>query len=162
MCVIKSTCASFQALILFIQETHYAINEYTGITWAYTRFSISHSCQLKHLLHKNRRLDFHTITRNWPAIYTLYILQNICKLNEYIKLILVSINGHYCCMYRLAEKRTQWPTFFRDCLRNSEVNRYEICTRSRLCVKIEVSNISSESVKFHSMILTMMFKFIFS
>ena len=39
---------------------------------------------------KNRQLDFHTIYRNWPPAYTLYICQTIFKLNEFIKLILAS------------------------------------------------------------------------
>ena len=95
----------------------------------------------------------------WSAIYTLYIHQNICKFNECIKLIFVSFKiGHYLCMHRLADKRTQWPTLFRQWFCNSEANRHEICKKLRQRVKIKILRISPECVKFHSMKLTMMFK----
>ena len=61
-------------------------------------------------------------------------------------------------MHTLADKRTQWPTLFREWFCNSEANRHEICTRLRQRVRNKVSRISSESVKSHSMKLTMMFK----
>ena len=40
----------------------------------------------------------------------------------------------------------------------STADGHEICTRLRQRVKIEVPKISPESVKFHTMKLTMMFK----
>ena len=104
------------------------------------------------------RADFHMIYRNWSAIYTLYIHQTICKLNGYITFIFASKNGHYFCMQTLADKRTQGPTLFREWFSNSQANRHEICTRLIQRVKIKVSRILSESVKFHSVKLTMMFK----
>ena len=52
----------------------------------------------------------------------------------------VSKNGYYFC--------------------NSEANRHEICRRFKQRVKINVSRNSLESVKFHYMKLTMMFKLI--
>ena len=61
-------------------------------------------------------------------------------------------------MHTLADKRTQWPTLFREWFCNSEANRHEICTRLRQRVENKVSIISPESVKSHSMKLTMMFK----
>ena len=61
-------------------------------------------------------------------------------------------------MHTLADKRTQWPTLFREWFCNSEANRHEICTRLRQRVKNYVTRISSESVKSHSMKLSMMFK----
>ena len=77
--------AAFQALICFFSylETH-------CITWAWTWLLISYLCQFKHFLHKNRWIDFHKIYSNWAAtyMYTLYIYQNICKLDECIKMIL--------------------------------------------------------------------------
>ena len=123
------------------------------------KLDFNFSLMFKHLLDNNRRLDFHMIYRNWPAIYTLCIYQNICKLNECIKLISVSFrNGHYLCMHRLVDKRTQWPTLSRQWFCNSEANRHEIWTRLRQYAKIKVLKISPECVKFHSMKLTMMFK----
>ena len=110
------------------------------------------------MLHKNRWFDFHTIYRNWPATYPLYIYRNICKLNECINWVLGSKNVRYFCMRRLADKRTQWPTLFREWFCNSEIKHHEICTRSKQHAKIKVSRISLESVKFHSMKLTMMLK----
>ena len=38
----------------------------------------------------NLLLDFYTIYRSWPLTYTWYIHQNMCKLNECIRLIFVS------------------------------------------------------------------------
>ena len=70
----------------------------------------------------------------------------------------VSKNGHYFCMHRLDDKRTQWPTLFRQWFCNIEANRHESCTRLRQRVKIKVARISSESVKFHLTKLAMMFK----
>ena len=67
-------------------------------------------------------------------------------------------NGHYFCMDRLAHKRTQWPTPFREWFCNSEANRHEICTRLRQRVRIKIGRISPGCVKFHSIKLTMMFK----
>ena len=61
-------------------------------------------------------------------------------------------------MHTLADERTQWPTLFCEWFCNNEVNRHEICTRLRQRVKNKVSRISSESIKSHSMKLTMMFK----
>ena len=61
-------------------------------------------------------------------------------------------------MHTLSDKRTHWPTLFREWFCNSEANRHEICTRLRQRVKNNVSRISSESVNSHSMKLTMMFK----
>ena len=69
-------------------------------------------------------------------------------------------NGHYFCMHRFVDKRTPWPTLFREWFSNSEANRHEIDTRLRQCVKIKVSRISPECVKFHFMKLKM-FKFNF-
>ena len=46
-------------------------------------------------------------------------------------LFFVSKNGHCFCMHRLAHKRTQWPTTFRDWFCNSVANRHKICTRFR-------------------------------
>ena len=66
--------------------------------------------------------------------------------------------GHYLCMHRLTDKRTQWPTLFRQWFCNSEANRHEICTRLRQRVESEVLRISSQCVQFHSMKLTAMFK----
>ena len=80
-------------------------------------------------------------------------------MSECIKLIFVfNQNDHYCCMHRLADKHAQGPTLFRERLCNSEANRYEIYTILRWRVKITVSGISPESVKFHYMTLTMIFK----
>ena len=67
-------------------------------------------------------------------------------------------SGHYFCMHTLADKRTQWPTLFSEWFCNSEANRHEICTILRQRVSNKVSRLSSESVKSHSMKLTMMFK----
>ena len=67
-------------------------------------------------------------------------------------------SGHHFCMHTLADKRTQWPALFREWFSNSAADRHEICTRLRQRVQNYVSRISSESVKFHSMKLTMMFK----
>ena len=67
-------------------------------------------------------------------------------------------SGHYFYMHTIADKRTHWRTLFREWLCNSVANRHEICTRLRQRVKNKVSRISSESVKSHSMKLTMMFK----
>ena len=67
-------------------------------------------------------------------------------------------NGHYCCMHRLVDKRTPWPTLFREWLCNSEANHHEICTGLRQSGKVEVPKISPESVKFHFMKLTKTFK----
>ena len=67
-------------------------------------------------------------------------------------------SGHYFCMHTLADKRTQWPTLFREWFCNNEANRHGICRGLRKNVNKKVSRISSESVKSHSMKLTMMFK----
>ena len=67
-------------------------------------------------------------------------------------------SGHYFCMHTLADKRTQWPTPFREWCCNCEANRHEICTKLRQRVKNKVSRIPYESVKSHSMKSTMMFK----
>ena len=61
-------------------------------------------------------------------------------------------------MHTLADKRTQWPTLFREWFCNNEANRHGICRGLRQNVNKKVSRISSESVKSHSMKLTMMFK----
>ena len=42
--------------------------------------------------------------------------------------------------HRLANKRTQWPTLFREWFSNSEVNRHDICTRLRKRVTIRFEN----------------------
>ena len=44
-------------------------------------------------------------------------------------------NGHYFCMHRLADKRTQWLTLFREWFCNSETNRHGIYTRLRQRVR---------------------------
>ena len=75
--------------------------------------------------------------------------QNQCK-----KLILSLTTA----IIYFADKRLKWPTLFREWFGNSEANRLEICSRLRQRVEINVSTISPESVKFHSMKLTMMFK----
>ena len=70
-------------------------------------------------------------------------------------------NNHYFCMHRLADKPTQWATLFREWFCNIKANRHDICTKLRQRVKIKVSRGSPESVKFHFMKLTMVFKHIF-
>ena len=58
-------------------------------------------------------------------------------------------------MHRLTDKLTQWPTLIRSWLCNSGANRHEIWARLRKRLKFEIWKISSESVKFHRMKLTM-------
>ena len=46
------------------------------------------------MLHKYRQLDFHTISRNWSPTCTVYIHQNICKLNGCIHITFGSKNDN--------------------------------------------------------------------
>ena len=96
---------------------------------------------------------------NWPPAYTLHTHQKIYKLNESIKFILVSKKSAITFAYiDLPISVLDDPHIFREWFCNSESNRHEICTRLRQRVKIKVSRISPESVKFHFMKLTKMFK----
>ena len=80
MRLIKST-SNFSSTDMSLSRNKFIC---AGIAWTQTWFSISHLCKIKRLPHENHRLDFHTIYKKWPAAYTVYIHQNLSKLNECI------------------------------------------------------------------------------
>ena len=66
------------------------------------------------------------------------------------------LNGHYFRVHWLADKQTPWPILFREWFCKSAANQHKICTRLRQRFKILAPRITPETVKFHSMKLTMM------
>ena len=109
------------------------------------------------LLSRERKLDFQILTyvslsiccistvswisMRFTGIGQLYILYTFTKTyaNQMSasNWLLCPQNGHYLCMHKFADKRTQWPTLFREWFRNNIANRHEICTRLRQHVKIK-------------------------
>ena len=143
--VIKSTCFSSINMFFYpgntlcnelMQRHHVSVNLIFNIPI----MSVQATCCIKDWF----PYDLHDLMSN---IDQLHIPDTSTKIYANwmgaSSLLLCLKNDHYFCMHRLADKRTQWPSLFREWFCNSEANRHEIC----MILRRVIIKVSSHEIK---------------